>query len=111
MALILGAYRLSCGAELFMNLAKLEGEDLERVRQIILETIPNISVDKPILEEILSVPKIPEQHIALRAFQNEVMDFKNIMHLKDTNYGALAMFKVLAQMWPKIAPTPPQPQM
>lgn len=118
MALVLRAYELSLGIDLLTNLGRLQGEDLERVRQIIRDNTPRAGTTTTILEQVLSEPRIPEQHAFLTSFLNEFINLGEsaMVDPRFTKGGAVTMFKVLTALWPKIAPQtseppdlPPQP--
>lgn len=109
MALVLRAYELSLGIDLFANLGRLQGEDLESVRQIIRDNTPKNRVTT-ILEQVLSEPRIPEQHAFLASFVNEIIKLQGArVDYRLTKGGAVAMFRVLTALWPKIAPQTYEP--
>lgn len=110
MAFILMAYELVGGVDLFSNLGKLTEEDLEQVKQIISETIPRPGTNTTILERVLSLPRIPEQHTFLLSIINEAFDYKHQKCSIEHKQGAVAMFRILANLWPRLIQLTSEPK-
>lgn len=112
MALVLRAYELSMGVDLLINLGRLESGDLNQARQIIRDNLPRAGEQTTILGQVLLSPRIPEQHAFLASFINEFTNLGNKTPAIDRRFtkgGAVAMFRVLTALWPKIAPQTHEP--
>lgn len=113
MALVLRAYELSLGVDLLTNLGRLEGGDLDQVKQIIRNNLPRAGEQEAtILEQVLITPRIPEQHAFLASFINEFTGTGNRSMAIDhrfTKAGTMTMFRILTALWPKIAPQASEP--
>lgn len=111
MAIVLKAFHIQSGFNLVPNFGKLQGEDLNLVRQIIQTSIPSDSdTDSlPILERLLSMPRIPEQQFVL----NEIIQKTRKVLATNNIYaqeGANTMYAILSHLWPKLGPETPSTQ-
>jgi len=109
MAIILRAYHLDTGNQLYYNLSTLRDEDVDSVSGTIKTNMVSIRSGKgdTVLQRVLSRPGIPEQHAGLNTLLNRAAEYASPPYQPLAREGGTAMFKVLSGLWPKITPANP----
>jgi hypothetical protein len=119
MAVVLRAFDIQSDYKLINNFSNLQAEDLPRVSAVIEETLGNPDSERDLLERVLRIPKIPEQQIMLNKVVTKATQASGL-GAEQVRVGAAAMYKILAEMRPKLYQSnpstppmsmPPQPGM
>lgn len=108
MAVVLQSYQIETGRDLFSRFQNLGEEDSSEVGKILEESIVPTSLDVSLLRRVLNAPKISEQHINLIHCVNKTAEEAIVIDKIEFKEGAVAMFRVLSHLWPKLYPNPPQ---
>lgn len=110
MAVVIRAFDVESDFNLVNNFANLQQVDIQRANEIVAQALGGKKEGKDLLEEILETPRIPEQQITLNRVVTKATQASGSGQ-RQVNLGAAAMYKVLAEMRPKLyppkAPTPP----
>lgn len=102
MAVVARAFALATDYRLIDRMAVLDEEDLAGVKNIVSE-IYTVTEGKTILEQALEAPRIPDHEINLRHCVDKAMGRGYYSKIYG-QMGAVAMYRIVAQLWPKLFP-------
>lgn len=109
MAIVLRAYQLDTGSQLFYNIGDLKTSDLDIVGKIIADSMVQLGKSGTYLERVLGKQRIPEQHAALNSTLNRASGY-TVHYSKSVKEGGTAMFKILSGLWTKLSSAEPTPE-
>lgn len=106
MAIVLQAFNLESNQSLFESLSHLGVEELENIRQTLRETLMPAegAADVSLLEGLLNSPRISEHQVNLNNCLTRASENEGSGYPKEFVNGGVAMYKILSQVWPKLAP-------
>ncbi|MDP3973452.1 MAG: hypothetical protein Q8P92_01335 [Candidatus Daviesbacteria bacterium] len=108
MAVVVQAYQIDSGRNLFSRVQDLSEEDLSEMGKIMEEVILPTNTDVSLLRRVLSTPRIPEQHLNLIYCVNKTAEGAIALDDREFKEGAAAMFRILSYLAPKLYPNPSQ---
>jgi hypothetical protein len=109
-ALVLLAFQIQTGQELYSHLARLEEQDLSEMEVFVEKNITPFSKlnQVSILGRVLNASQLPETQIDLQGVLLAASEKAKIYLSSSTKEGAVAMFYGLGRVWSKLdIPQPP----